>query len=135
MKNQEMSSVNRTLTKWEPEYGGDHDSMRQVSIWRTKIAPLALHNDDGWNESETVKKSKNDEGKSAEEKKAKRNKALTIAAAAAAIGVALAGVAIHEWDKHKDAKRKECYKSEKESQHMPGEYSTFNHQSSGNSSK
>lgn len=127
-----MSSVNRTLTKWEPEYGGDHDNMQQVSIWRTKIAPLALHNDGGWNESETVKNSKDGEEKAAEEKKAKRNKTMTIAAAAA-IGVVLAGVAIHEWDKHKDAKRKECSKCEKESQHMPGEYSGFNHQSSSSS--
>ena len=128
-----MSSVNRILTKWEPDYGGDHDNMQQVSVWRTKIAPLALHNDDGWNESETVKKSKGNEEKATEEKKAKRNKSLGTLVAAAAIGAALAGVAIHEWEKHKVAKRKECSKSEKESQHMPGEYSGFNHQSSSSS--
>ncbi|PWN38308.1 uncharacterized protein FA14DRAFT_153634 [Meira miltonrushii] len=124
-----MSSNNRILTKWEPDYS-EPDNMKQTSIWRAQVIPTGLRNDDVWSGSGTLIDEKKAKEALAAEKKANRKKTLGMIAVAAATA-ALAGAAIHEWEKHREAKQKDS-KEEKETQHMPGEFSdSHHHQSSG----
>lgn len=125
-----MSPINRTLTKWVPEQN-EQDNMQQTCIWRSQVIPTGLRNDDVWSNSGTLIDEKKAKEAEAAEKKAKRKKTLGMIAVAA-VGVALTGAAIHEWEKRKGVKQKEL-KEEKETHHMPGEYSDHHsHQSSSN---